>query len=104
MKFFNVFLISQGTTTSGVINLRQFHVTKSSYTKRKYVFKLTNMAADTKPASPSPVPQRKTEFLFQADDQATYEQWKNRLEKVARPSEENVVSFSFLVNLSSYSE
>lgn len=51
------------------------------------------MASDTKPASPSPVPHRKTEFLFQADDQATYEQWKSRLEKVARPSEDNVVSF-----------
>lgn len=53
------------------------------------------MAPDTKPATPSPVPHRKTEFLFQADDQAAYEQWKNRLEKVARPSEEIVVS-SFL--------
>lgn len=56
------------------------------------------MASDTKPASPSSVPHRKTEFLFQADDQATYEQWKSRLEKVTRPSEENVVSFIFSSN------
>lgn len=92
---FNLLSIPQETATSGVVNLRQFHVTKSSYTKRKHVFKLTNVASEAKPVSPSPVPHRKTEFLFQADDQTTYEQWKNRLEKVARPSEENNVRSEF---------
>lgn len=74
--------------------MRQFHVTKSSYTKRKYVFKLTNIAPDSKPASPLPtsIQNQKTEFLIQADDQTSYELWKSKLEKVSRSSEECNVS------------
>lgn len=74
--------------------MRQFHVTKSSYTKRKYVFKLTNVAPGSKPASPSPLAaaNQKTEFLIQADDQSSYELWKSKLEKVTRPSDEGTVS------------
>lgn len=77
--------------------MRQFHVTKSSYTKRKYVFKLTNVAPGSKPASPSPLatPNQKTEFLIQADDQSSYELWKGKLEKVTRPSDEGTVSTSY---------
>lgn len=79
-----------------MINLRQFHINKSSYTKRKYVFKLTNIASDTKPASPSlmATPIEKTEFLIQADDQATFELWKEKLEKLTRPPEESTVSIN----------
>lgn len=79
---------------TGIINLRQFHVTKSSYTKRKYVFKLTTVAPDSKPASPSPmaIQNQKTEFLIQADDQTSFELWKSKLEKVTRPPEDNPVS------------
>lgn len=58
------------------------------------MFKLTNVASDAKPASPSPaaIQNQKTEFLIQADDQATFELWKGRLEKVTRLTEENIVS------------
>lgn len=92
-------MVLQETKTSGFINLRQFHVTKSSYTKRKYVFKLTNMAPDSKPASPSPIAaqNQKTEFLIQADDQTSYELWKSKLEKVTRPSDECIVSGLFYI-------
>lgn len=77
-------LFCQLTNVAGTINLRQFHVVKSSHTKRKHVFKLTNIAPDAKPASPSPTatPVQKTEFLLQADDQSSYEQWKSQLEKI----------------------
>lgn len=87
----NFFLMEQPTDIAGVLNLRQFHVTKSSYTKRKYVFKLTNVAPDSKPASPSPASpeNKKTEFLIQADDQPSFELWKNKLENVTRPSEDS---------------
>lgn len=55
------------------------------------MFKLTNVAPDTKPASPSPsaIESKKTELLIQADDQSSYELWKGKLEKVTRPSEDS---------------
>lgn len=60
------------------------------------MFKLTTVAPDAKPASPSPVAiqNQKTEFLIQADDQASFELWKSKLEKVTRPPEDNAVSLT----------
>lgn len=91
------FQFSKPTEISGVINLRQFHVTKSSYTKRKHVFKLTNIAPDSKPASPIPlaISNQKTELLIQADDQASFDMWKSKLEKITRPQDEITVSNHF---------
>lgn len=91
------FQLPKPTETAGVINLRQFYVTKSSYTKRKYVFKLTNIAPDAKPASPAPqaISNQKTELLIQADDQTSFDMWKNKLEKITRPQDEITVSNYF---------
>lgn len=58
------------------------------------MFKLTTIAPDAKPASPAAVAEiqiQKTEILIQADDQASFEVWKSKLEKVTRPPEENTV-------------
>lgn len=72
---------------------------KSNYTKRKYVFKLTNCTPDSKPQSPTNAltpNSSKTEFLIQTDDQTSFDSWKNALAKVARSPEENTVSHSLI--------
>lgn len=69
---------------------------KSNYTKRKYVFKLTNCKPDSKPQSPTntlTTDSSKTEFLIQTDDQASFDSWKNALAKVVRTPEESTVSY-----------
>lgn len=67
---------------------------KSNYTKRNYVFKLTNFKPDSKPQSlinALTTDSSKTEFLIQTDDQASFDSWKNALAKVARSPEINTV-------------
>lgn len=65
------------------------------------MFKLTTVSPDSKPSSPSPVAiqKQKTEFLIQADDQASFELWKSKLENVTKPPEDNTVSLVRLFNL-----
>lgn len=85
---------------SGIIGLHQFHVTKSNYTKRKHVFKLTTCAPKTKPPSPQPVGMAtintKTEFLIQTEDQSSFELWKNALQT---GYDSKVINLSFYINL-----
>lgn len=70
----------------GLLDLNEFHVTKSSYTKRKYVMKLTNMSPETKTQSSTASSEKlKTELLIQTDDQASFDAWKMALEKATRP-------------------
>lgn len=85
----------QVTDTCGVIDLQQFYVMKSNYTKRKYVFKLTNSIPEDKPQTPTGSPAHKptkTEFLIQTDDQASFDLWRSKLAKEARSPDENAVS------------
>lgn len=81
--------ISKSSTASetGAIDLKLFHVTKSNYTKRKNVFKLTTCVPKLKSSSPqtptaSPIIS-KTEFLIQTDDAASFELWKNALQRAS---------------------
>lgn len=70
----------------GLIDLHEFHVTKSSYTKRKYVMKLTNIPPETKAQFVANGSEKlKTEILIQADDQVSYDAWRTVLEKATRP-------------------
>lgn len=75
-------------TETGVIDLKLFHVTKSSYTKRKNVFKLTTCMPKAKLSSPqtptTPLPiNSKTEFLIQTDDAVSFELWKSALQRAS---------------------
>lgn len=75
---------SPAASETGVINLQLFHVTKSNYTKRKNVFKLTTCVSKPKQSSPQmptslPI-NSKTEFLIQTDDAISFERWKNALQ------------------------
>lgn len=76
----------QESDSCGLVDLREFHVTKSSYTKRKYVMKLTNISPETKAQSSTNGSDKlKTELLIQADDQSSFDAWKLALEKGTRP-------------------
>lgn len=72
-------------TETGAIDLKLFHVTKSNYTKRKNVFKLTTCMPKPKvssPQTPTAMPiNSKTEFLIQTDDATSFELWKNALQR-----------------------
>lgn len=72
-------------TETGAIDLKLFHVTKSNYTKRKNVFKLTTFMPKAKsPQSPTALPINcKTEFLIQTDDATSFELWKNALQSAS---------------------
>lgn len=78
---------AKASTESGAIDLKSFHVTKSNYTKRKNVFKLTTCTPKPKsstPQTPTALPiNPKTEFLIQTDDATTLELWKNALQKAS---------------------
>lgn len=94
-------LSTQLTDTTGIIDLQQFYVMKSNYTKRKFVFKLTNCRSDVKAQTPtgSPAETLRTEFLIQTDDQTSFDAWKTALAKVARSPDETVVSSSSVIIL-----
>lgn len=72
---------------TGAIDLQLFHVTKSNYTKRKNVFKLTTCVPKPKlasPQTPTALPiNSKTEFLIQTDDATSFEQWKSALQRAS---------------------
>lgn len=76
---------SPTATETGAIDLKLFHVTKSNYTKRKNVFKLTTCIPKPKassPQTPTALPvNSKTEFLIQTDDAISFERWKNALQR-----------------------